>query len=159
MLVIHRKSNKKLLLCFFISTLIYVEGHGIHLAANAIARDTEDTQGSIFFFDEQLGHYIWYGGLGAALIITIISIRNYKIKSMGIAVILVIFNGITWATNGLEGGTAIFSLAFTIAGLIFGISNKSTDIGKLVLIASLVSSLIFTYWAIRYSGFPQPSSL
>ena len=68
---------------FLILTVFWVEGQGIHLSANSISNlmveslrsDLVDVTGSdifklAYFYDEQLGHYLWHiGVLGLAALL------------------------------------------------------------------------------------------
>ena len=55
-------------LLLIIGAIIFVEGHGMHLSANAIARHLTQMPGTplyaaTYFFDETLGHILWDGGI------------------------------------------------------------------------------------------------
>ncbi len=61
-------------LVFAVGAVAYVEGHGIHLAANSIDNAISEVPAGagpipvvvadvVHFWDEMVGHYIWYGGL------------------------------------------------------------------------------------------------
>lgn len=80
--------------------LAYVQGHGIHLAANSIAqRDPSDTA---FLWDELVGHAIWYSGLylvlGALLVGQAVTTRPGPLR-----LLLSVVVGITLATNAVGG--------------------------------------------------------
>lgn len=61
----------------------------------------------IHLWDEAVGHYIWY--LGLAVVITACAGSVWK-RSLRLPTVALVVGGaacgITWATNGLEGGTA-----------------------------------------------------
>ena len=96
-----------------IGSILYVEGHGIHLSANSISNvaapdtTTERIADVIHLWDEVAGHYIWFLGLAIVLAVCALSVRGRPLHvpagamAAGGAV-----TGVTWATNGLEGGTA-----------------------------------------------------
>ncbi|MFC7728190.1 hypothetical protein [Actinomadura keratinilytica] len=44
---------------YLTGALTYVEGHGIHLAANSVGNHTPNAAAHLW--DEVVGHYIWYG--------------------------------------------------------------------------------------------------
>lgn len=78
----------------------YVQGHGIHLAANSIAqRDPSDTA---FLWDELVGHAIWYAGLylvlGALLVGSAVTTRPGPVR-----LLLSVVVGTTLATNAIGG--------------------------------------------------------
>lgn len=80
--------------------VLYVQGHGIHLAANSIAeRDPGDTA---FLWDELVGHAIWY--LGLYLVVGALLVGRAVTSPPGaLRLILSAAVGITWCTNALGG--------------------------------------------------------
>ena len=55
-------------LIFLIASIIWVDGHGIHLSSdsigNMLGEDTATQGGSlIYFYDEVLGHHLWQAGI------------------------------------------------------------------------------------------------
>ncbi len=50
-----------------VGALLYVEGHGVHLAANAIGNARGDAA-PVHLLDEVLGHGLWYGGLAVVVV-------------------------------------------------------------------------------------------
>ena len=48
-----------------VAAILYVDGHGIHLAANSIRADSllpHEAAARAYFFDERLGHIEWHLG-------------------------------------------------------------------------------------------------
>jgi len=80
--------------------VLYVQGHGIHLAANSIAeRDPGDTA---FLWDEIVGHAIWYAGL--YLVVGALLVGRAVIAPPGpLRLLLAVSVGFTWCTNALGG--------------------------------------------------------
>lgn len=61
------RAARRALALGLLGAVLFVEGHGMHLSANAIARHLQDAQGQpvyqlTYFFDEHLGHLLWDGG-------------------------------------------------------------------------------------------------
>ncbi len=127
-----------------VGSILYVEGHGIHLSANSIGNtaassDTpQQTLDVIHLWDEVVGHYVWYLGLAVVIAACAASVRG---RSLDVPVVALVVGGaacgLTWATNGLEGGTAVASLVAALAAIVLALVG----------------------YAIRHGGFPQPSSL
>ena len=69
---------------FWTFSVLYVEGHGMHLAANSIGNNlVANTDArlalSIFLFDEPIGHLLWLAGaIGLALIAVGLLVLNYS---------------------------------------------------------------------------------
>ena len=59
---------------FAVGALLYVEGHGIHLAANSVSNVLErhpapgPVEDVVHLWDEVVGHYIWYAGLALLVV-------------------------------------------------------------------------------------------
>ncbi|MBC7372784.1 MAG: hypothetical protein H7323_02185 [Frankiales bacterium] len=83
-----------------VGLVLYVQGHGIHLAANSIAE--RQASPAAFFWDELAGHAIWYAGLylllGALLVGRAVASRPGPVR-----LVLSVAVGVTFATNALGG--------------------------------------------------------
>lgn len=120
-----------------VGLLAYVQGHGIHLAANSIAeRQPGDTA---FFWDELAGHAIWYSGLylvvGALLVGAAVRTPPGRLRlALALAV------GITFATNALGGHAVPLAIAACSLLAVLAIRRRA-GLGVDVLVAS-VSGLL-----------------
>ena len=65
--------------------------------------------------------------------------------------------GVTWATNGLEGGTAVASLLVAVGFVAWGWRHR-TGSGLLLLAAYVPAVVILVGWGLAHGGFPQPSA-
>ena len=121
-----------------VGLLLYVQGHGIHLAANSIAeRQQSDTA---FFWDELAGHGIWYAGLylllGALLVGRAVTSRPGPVR-----LVLSVAVGVTFATNAL-GGHAV-PLAVVALLLLAGLAARCREgLAVDLLIAGVVGLLV-----------------
>ena len=83
-----------------VGLVLYVQGHGLHLAANSIAERQDSA--TAFFWDELAGHAIWYAGLylllGALLVGRAVVARPGPLR-LGLSAAV----GVTFATNALGG--------------------------------------------------------
>jgi len=157
--------------------LLYVDGHGLHLSSNAVARFLQSMEGSELYkanylFDEIISHSIWDAGvflisvgfilLSNNLTFNSLSRRNIAFLSLG-----AVFYGFTFTVNGIEGQTVVFTfpaagLGFLIAFLLY--SRKQTKGNRdplllFFLISYFLSIILFSVWGISHSGFPQFSEL
>lgn len=148
-----------------IGAILYVEGHGIHLSANSISNvassdaTTVRTTDVIHLWDEVVGHYVWYLGLAVVLAVCTVSARGRSLQlpraamAVGGAV-----TGLTWATNGLEGGTAVFSLVWAMVA-VASTDRRATGLSTALLAGGTVAIAVLAGFGIMHGGFPQPSSL
>lgn len=148
-----------------IGTILYVEGHGIHLSSNSIgnvaASDAAParTLDTIHVWDEVVGHYLWYAGLAVLVTACAASARG---RTLGVPLPLLLLGGaacgLTWATNGLEGGTAIASLAVAAVALVPAVRRQG-GLAPALAAAGATAFVILAAYGIVHGGFPQPSSL
>jgi len=163
------------MITFAVGVIFYIEGHGVHLPSNSLARLMEPGTAiskAAYFYDEVISHYIWDGGvilISAGLIILASTISfpspskaNYLFIGLGAALY-----GFTFTCNGIEGQT--FPLTFpaaivgALAAFILYLKNKKTKRPNPVLLFFLVGYLIslalFAYWGISHPGFPEFSAI
>lgn len=147
-----------------VGAIFYVEGHGIHLAANSVSNaGGANAVGSAaevaHFWDEVAGHYLWYLGLAVMVGACALCVRSCP---LGLPKALLVMGGavcgLTWATNGLEGGTAVFSL-FCAVGAVALVDRERGGISVALLAGSTVAIGVLVAYGLTHSGFPQPSSL
>ena len=117
--------------------LLYVQGHGIHLAANSIAeRQPSDTA---FFWDELAGHWIWYAGLYLVLAALLVG-RAVTTTPGPVRLVLSVAVGVTFATNAL-GGHAV-PLAVVALLLLGGLAaRRQQGLAVDLLLAAVVGLL------------------
>ena len=160
-----------------IGFILYVDGHGLHLSSNSIARLLHNMKGSelykaTYVFDEIISHFMWDGGvflISVALIIAaykisfkFLSWKNFAFLSLGAA-----FYGFTFTANGIEGQTVIFTFpaagfGFLLALFLYLQGKKEGSQNPFLLFflsGYFLSLLLFAYWGISRSGFPQFSEL
>ena len=117
--------------------LLYVQGHGIHLAANSIAeRQPSDTA---FFWDELAGHWIWYAGLYLVLAALLLG-RAVSTPAGPVRLLLSVAVGVTFATNAL-GGHAV-PLAVVALLLLGGLAARRREGLSVDLLVAAVVGLL-----------------
>lgn len=160
---------------FIVGAITFVEGHGIHLAANAIHRHLQADNSSlytlIYFFDETLGHILWDGGtiilVGGLVLVSLHKKEMTRRKNHILIIIGAIFFGFTYFVNAVEGQTVWFTFPYAIF-LVITISyipNKyKTAINQNCVLAFfffgyIIASGFFLFWLVWQRGFPQFSEL
>jgi len=129
---------------------VYVQGHGVHLAANSISNVRGDAAPT-YLWDEVLGHWIWYAG-AALLVVALTRAVRPRVTPVGVG--LALATGLTWTTNALEGTTAVGSLAVAI-GLTATAAQRRD---RLLLLAFGTSAVLLATYGLYYGGFPAPST-
>jgi hypothetical protein len=98
-----------------LGAVVYTQGHGIHLAANSIG-NTQPHTDVVLLWDEYLGHYLWYGGLGVVVAALVVGVRDTAVSAGGWA--LAVLFALTLTTNAIEGQAvplcAAIALAFVV---------------------------------------------
>jgi len=157
--------------------LFYIEGHGLHLSANSIARLLESMKGSelyraTYLFDEIISHIIWGVGfflisVGLILLASKISFKSLSWKNIALLSMGAASFGIAFTANGIEGQTVIFTFPAAGAGFCFALffylkrkkEKSSNPFLYFFLSAYCLSLILFASWGIAHSGFPQFSEL
>lgn len=163
-------------IAFSVLSALWVEGQGIHLAANSIdnlieglaEKNVIDVTGTdiyelTYFMDEHLSHYMWHiGVLGLAALLVWRAWRrpagvdtNWWATTVG-----GILYGFTCFCIFVEGQTVPLGFPFaalvTVVMLVWGRKKLA---GQPVLafffVAFLVATLLFTGYGIAYKGWPE----
>lgn len=161
----------------FIGFILYIDGHGLHLSANSIARllqNMEETEiyRAAYLFDEIISHLMWDGGvflISSGFMILVIKLPFCPLSRSHLVLLFfgAAFYGFTFTVNGIEGQTVIFTFPAAFAGFLFSLvlylkgRKQGFENPFLFFFASayLLSVLLFSYWGITRSGFPQFSEL
>ena len=128
---------------------LYVQGHGVHLAANSIGNERGPIP-PIHLWDEVAGHWLWYGG--TALLVVALA-RAVRLRPTPQALVLAVATGLTWTTNALEGTTAVGSLL--VASALAATGWRRGD--RVLLVAFGLSAVLLAAYGLWQGGFPAPS--
>ena len=145
-------ATRRVWLVAALGAVVYVQGHGIHLAANSVGNARGGGQ-PVHLWDEVVGHYVWYGGLYLLLVALALAIPRVPVGPLGWP--LAALAGFTLATNGVEGGTPYLTLAVTLACA--GWAARRRD--PLMLLAFALPAGLLVAWGLWHQGFPQFSEL
>jgi len=113
---------------FWSFSVLYVEGHGMHLAANSIGNNVilntnPRLAHSIFLFDEPIGHLLWLGGALGLALVTIAYQISYttqdRLTRRQIWLILIcgMLYGVSFALTIIEGRSALWAAPIVVGAL------------------------------------------
>lgn len=157
--------------------LLYVDGHGLHLSANSIARFVEEANDpelfdAVYFFDETISHSLLDVGIFLiSLSLVIASYRMFSklnlLKNFIVLFLGACLYGFTFVVNSIEGQTVRFILPAAFIGFILSLvlylkelkSEMKNPLLLFFLIAYLLSLILLVYWGVRYKGYPEFSEL
>jgi len=142
---------------FAFGALTYTEGHGIHLSSNSIG-NAINYQGIGHFWDEVAGHNIWFVGWVCVVIALARVLATRDAPAGAASYLLAVLYGLTWFTNGIEGGTAVQGL-IAAAGFSWWGWQKRAGAGRLLLVAYGLGFLLIAGFGIWQRGFPQFTEL
>lgn len=160
-------------LAFVIITVFFMEGHGMHLTANAIGHVVKDLAPTppyalTYFFDEFLGHYLWnFGVMGFS---TLLIVRNWrqptpKTKTApAVETIAGIFYGFTFFASLIEGNTGPISLpyALLVVAYAFGKTRGKFErypVIRFFTVAHGLALLMTALWFLKWKGLPEFSEV
>ena len=143
--------------------IAYVDGHGIHLAANSVAREPlfGEAASVAHFWDERFGHIEWHLGWLALLAV----FAAAEARGAGgqpftrlLAIAAVALLGFTFFTSTVEGGT----WWLTVGGAF--LSTAWFALRPRPLLLTIAASLLFgsfliAVWAIWQGGVPEFSEV
>lgn len=142
----------------FVAALAYVEGHGIHLAANAInAADPVGEAGRrTEFWDERFGHVLWHLGWFGLLLAFCLAERDHPGPWPGTraAAIPVAALGVTLFTSCVEGQTWPLLLAAGAGFVAWAVVRRRPLVTQCAAAFALAAALI-AVWAIWQGGVPE----
>lgn len=163
----------KCTIIFMVLTALWVEGQGMHLAANSIGHLLGGLEGSDIYtltkyYDEHLSHWLWH--LGIIGLSTILIVRSWRHpypdqeSRLKLETIAGVIYGITFFITIVEAGTVSLGLPYAILVTLFGlIWGRKVLRQQPILTFSTVGyglgTLLFIAWGIYWSGFPQFSEV
>jgi hypothetical protein len=165
---------------FMILASLWIQGQGMHLAANSINnlisgladkqlidKIPNDVVRLTYFFDEILSHYLWHLGVVSLAVLMIYREWRYPAGQKTVwwaAIAGGLLYGFTLFTIFLEGQTIIIGIPFVCLIVLFSFIWGRNHLGlKPVLafffVSCLVAALFFAVWGLYWGGFPQFSEV
>ena len=139
-----------------LGTAAFVQGHGIHLAANSIGYARGDAP-PVYLWDEQVGHHLWFAGLGLLVGVVTLAVRGAGLRTGPLALALAALVGLTWAANVIEGGAVPFGVLLAL--VLGGLGLRARPAGGLLALAMGTALVLVAGYGVWQSGYPQPSEL
>jgi hypothetical protein len=156
---------------FLVLAALWVEGQGMHLAANSIAKHLKGLVGTdaavlTSFYDERLGHYLWHGallGLAALLLYRYWQGAQIELRPARWAEILAgAIHGFAFAAVILEGGTVAIGAPFAVLAAVLSLVWNGRHVGRrplqiFFLVAFTLATLLFVGWRLAWGEWIEPS--
>lgn len=157
--------------------IFFIDGHGIHFSANSIARylfhwEETEVYRAAYVYDEIIGHFFWDLGvfvISLAMIAGAISKEEKPAQGNKniYALIGAPFYGFTFAVNGIEGQTVIFTFPAALLGAVLSFYllfrkkelRSKNSVYLFFAVGYTISLILFLVWWIWQKGFPQFSEL
>lgn len=141
---------------YLVGAITYVEGHGIHLAANSVGNVAPGDVAHLW--DEIIGHYLWYTGIALVFAALAMTLARRPAPRGIVPYVLAVLVGVTTTTNALEGNTALLDLAYAAGFLAWGWRTRH-GLGRLLIAAFAPAAVLLIGYGVWHGGFPQPSEL
>lgn len=141
---------------YLVGAITYVEGHGVHLAANSVFNDAPGDVAHLW--DEVAGHYLWYAGTALVVAALAAALAHRPAPPARLALVPVLGVAATWTSNSLEGGTAVMGIAVALAFTAWGLRTRR-HLGRVLIPTFAPAALMLTGYGIWHRGFPQPTEL
>ena len=148
------------ILAAVLAGVLYVHGHGVHLAANSI--HNEGVEGDVvYFWDERFSHIEavlgWFGLVAAFCLAERMAPRSASTSPalLGLAALLL---GWTFFTSTVEGQTWWLELPATALFGVWALRARRPLLGAAAA-AFAVGALLIAAWATWHGGVPEFSDL
>ena len=157
----------------FFSSIFYINGQGMNLSANAIARHLHGMEGTPiywldYFFDEHLGHIFWHSGmLGISISLLILAASLQTIPISWPTLAGAPFYSFAYFTDAVEGQTVVLlfpSAILIIGGIVLHLKKQPNSLKRnpvmlFFLVGYVIAVALFLIWWIWQGGFPEFSAL
>ena len=163
---------------FWTFSVLYVEGHGMHLVANSIGNNlVTNTDArlarSIFLFDEPIGHLLWLAGAIGLALIAVAYQSSYtsrdQLTRRQIWLILIsgMLYGVSFALTIIEGQSALWTGPIVIVALFVlgvrwlrGKTNWYKQPASTFFVPGFSVVLVtLGVWLVRFGSFVESSTI
>ncbi len=161
-------------LFFLIFVVMWVQGQGMHLAANSIGHltkdlaDTNNIKTLTHFYDEILSHYLWHcGSIGLSALLIYRQWQHPFINQSSQLKWQVsggIIHGFTYFVGVVESATTYIGVPFAVVVVFFALfwgRNRflQQPILTFFFVTYLIACLFFLGWGIYHGGLPEFSAV
>jgi hypothetical protein len=144
---------------FWFGTVLYTQGHGLHLAANSVGNALPGADPDIVhLWDETISHYLWYAGFTIIVAVLAVTIADRRPRGGPAAHLLAAVVGFTHFTNSIEGQTPWFGIGVAVVFALWGLFTRD-GMGRYLLTAYGLSLALFAVYRIWQGGFPEFTEL
>jgi hypothetical protein len=160
-LLLRRGATALVLFIAVFGALLYVSGHGIHLAANSIdyERLTGDARDIAFFWDEEWGHIQWHLGWFVLIVGFCLAERERPVGvEPALGALSALLLATTLFTNTVEGGTWWLELAATAVLVPWALVARRPLLAAFAAAFALCAVAIGG-WTAWHGGVPEFSDL
>jgi hypothetical protein len=163
---------------FWTFSVLYVEGHGMHLAANSIGNNVATNTDprlahSIFLFDEPIGHLLWLGGaiglaLAAVAYQTSYTTREHLTRrQIWLLLVCGMLYGASFALTIIEGQSALWAAPLilgAVVAMVYRWVRGQSEISRrptwtFFLPGFAVLLITLGLWFVGFGGFVEPSTM
>ena len=144
-----------------LAALLYVDGHGIHLAANSIGHERlhGSAKNVTHFWDEEWGHEEWHlGWFGLVGAFCVAERKRFVTLARPLAIASALCLGFTLFTSTVEGGTWWLELGATALLVPWAVAARRPLLATCAA-AFALCALLIGIWAVWHGGVPQFSDL
>ncbi len=158
---------------FMVLAAFWVEGQGMHLAANSIGHlleeiEISDAYNLTKFYDEVLSHYLWHTGIvGLAALIMLRQWQNPPTEdrtALWPVLLAGVIHGFTFFLIIIEAGTAPLGVTFASLVVLFGLvwgrkGMRQRPLLMFFFTSFLIATAFFIGWASYWGGLPEFSEV
>lgn len=151
--------SPKIWIAYFVVALLYVDGHGMHLAANSVnnAEPLGAAETVTHFWDEVFSHVYWYLGWSLMAAILLWHGRNAAPVTPVRAAVAVLYAFALFTTT-IEGGVVALMLPIFLA--FFGVAAKlRRGLMQDALLSYGFAVVLLVAFGLWQGGFPEFSEL
>jgi hypothetical protein len=167
------RTIKLAVIIILFSSILYINGQGMNLSANAIARHLVGMEQTPlywldYFFDERMGHIFWHLGiLGISVGFLLIAANLQTIPISWLTLAGAPFYSFAYFTDAVEGQTVVLlfpSAMLILGGIVLHLkkqpnSLKQNPVMLFFLVGYVIAVTLFLIWWVWQGGFPQFSEL
>ncbi len=168
-----RTPSHNQVVAFLVLAALWVEGQGMHLAANSIGHLTKALPGSEVdtlarFYDEVLSHYLWHLGLVGLSALAIY--RQWRSpfagqrSGLGVEIVAGSLHGFNYFITVVEAATAPLGVPFAAGVVVFTLvwgrgRLRQQPVLAFFFVAYAVATLFFLGWGLYWGGLPEFSQV
>lgn len=154
---------------FLVLAALWVEGQGMHLAANSIARPWEGAAAPVgalaHYYDEILSHYVWHAAMAGLWALAIVRSFAYPYRTgrfpRRLAIPALVVLGVAWFVVVIESGTGPFDVPFTAVAFAYVLAEvivrgrrhvEQSPVAAILGGSFGISLGLFVGWAAMWGG-------